>query len=299
MSLPFRHLDRIRRCFPQLEPSVYQVNRDGLMNTVVILDERWVYRYANHELARQTLHREAKLLDLVHQHVALQVPHFTWAGDDAVVYPFIPGIPLTRNRLLRSPEAIQEHLAAQLGTFLHQLHTLPLPADAVAAGVSAPGERTKAEWQAELERVQEVLFPHLWLDQKQWVAELFGPVLDGTIPVEFTPALVHGDLVSYHILVDLAVGSLNGIIDFGAADIGDPADDLAAIIITYGEQFLRRMGSHYPNLEQFLDRARFLAHHIELWWLMQGFQRNDPSWFVVHIGRAGDVMPYGWRTPAA
>jgi aminoglycoside 2''-phosphotransferase len=75
--------------------------------------------------------------------------------------------------------------------------------------------------------------------------------------------------------------------------LGDPAVDFATIINALGESFLWRMAQYYPGIVPALDRARFMASTLELQWVLGGLRTKDLSWFLVHIGRARDVMPYG------
>jgi aminoglycoside 2''-phosphotransferase len=107
----------------------------------------------------------------------------------------------------------------------------------------------------------------------------------------YDPVLIHDDLASYHILFDPTAQRINGVIDFGTAHLGDPARDFALIINVFGESVLRRMQPFYPAIEAALDRARFQAGMLELWWVMEGLRTGDPAWFTVHLGRARDVMP--------
>ncbi|HJW89486.1 MAG TPA: phosphotransferase [Anaerolineales bacterium] len=76
---------------------------------------------------------------------------------------------------------------------------------------------------------------------------------------EYEPALIHGDLASYHILLDYREMYITGVIDFGMAGVGDPASDIGGLISVYGESFVKRMLMSYPNLETYLPRARFYA----------------------------------------
>lgn len=135
--------------------------------------------------------------------------------------------------------------------------------------------------------------PLLWADQRAWLADLFAPLQRGVLDLDaFTPAFVHCDLASYHILHDSA-GRLTGVIDFGTAGSGDRAMDFSMIINNYGESFLRRISRYVPLPQDVLERARFFAGFIELEWALNGLRTQDPSWLLVHLGRARDSLPSG------
>jgi hypothetical protein len=127
MDIPSPYLTRIRACFPDLPLSTVRMNRDGLGNDVMIINEQWVFRFAKYADAKQLLQQEARVLALARQYVDMRLPLFTDMAEDFVAYALIPGEGLHFQELRMQDDAIQEHLAAQLATFLRQLHTIPLP----------------------------------------------------------------------------------------------------------------------------------------------------------------------------
>jgi aminoglycoside 2''-phosphotransferase len=106
---------------------------------------------------------------------------------------------------------------------------------------------------------------------------------------EYKPALIHGDLRPYHILINSQNCEITGVIDFGVAGVGDPASDIGTLINTYGESFVIKMKNSYPNLEEYLARARFYAQSIELHWVLLGIEMGENFWFAAHLGCARDV----------
>lgn len=293
MEIPAEYVQQIDAFLPRTSTRKLRLNRDGLVNDVVIVDDEWSFRFPKNAEGKLTLRKESQLLELVQRHITLPTPQFQWLSDDCVVYRFIPGVPLARNTFLRQHKASQARIGEQLAVFLHELHTIP--ADALAQlALDATPQPALAEWQEKLAAIERALYPYLWADQKQWIADLFAPLLDGRVDMCFQPALIHNDLASYHLLFDPALGQLNGVIDFGVAQLDDPAADFGALINTLGEEFLYPMRAHYPGLDDLLDRARFKAGYIELWWLEQGLRTNDISWYMAHIGRARPMMPVGW-----
>jgi aminoglycoside 2''-phosphotransferase len=271
------------------------INADGLANDVVIVNNARVFRFPKHAWSREALAKEAKVLELAAQYVEMPLPVFDYVREDVVSYPFVPGQTLYRDDILRLDEAGQNRLAAQVARFLQQLHTIPPdilekhnipPSDAV---------RTVADYLQMFETVQQKVYPLLMSDGREWVRRLFSPVLDNSDFLNYSGALINGDLATYHILYNPAQEQINGIIDFGTAGIGDPANDIALLINGLGESFVRRMIGFYPEIQAMLDRARFMAGALELEWILGGLRSQDNSWFVVHLGRARDVLPIGSR----
>lgn len=288
------YLERIRHLLPDLPITQVDVNNEGLVNDVVILNHEIIVRFPKADWAKAALKQETAILDLVRQHVEMPVPHFNPRGEDFVMYRMIPGEPLHRHDILRMSEDEQSHIAQQLAAFLRQLHTIPVD-EVQRHGIGASeAQRTSTAWLKLYEDVQRELFPLMMKSTQEWVHHQFEPLLrDRTWIEEYQPALIHADLAQYHILQ--TAGKINGVIDFGVGGLGDPAIDFGIIINVYGESFLQRMAQFDPQIDAALDRARFLNGTFELQWLLGGVRSKDFSWFTVHIDRARDVLPIGTR----
>ncbi len=284
------YLDRIFAWNPGLAGRPVRIDPYGLNNLVVVLDNAWVCRFPRTAESRARLAEEARLLEVVRRHVRWPVPAFITGEElDFVAYPLLPGRPLYRHDLLRLPDAAQERFAADLAGFLNQLHALP-PVE--WADLSPPPMNSIAVWPERLAALRTEVYPHLWADQHAYIEDLFAPVLDGRLDMTYTPALVHNDLAAYHLLADTANGALTGVLDFGEAGWGDPAADYAALISGYGESFVSRMTATAPAIAPLLERARFRAAYVELEWALKGVRTADPSWYLVHLGRARDSRPF-------
>jgi aminoglycoside 2''-phosphotransferase len=143
-------------------------------------------------------------------------------------------------------------------------------------------------------RIQAKVYPLLLQHQVQWAEDLFSRILSSPASFEYKPALIHGDLAPYHILFDPERSSISGVLDFGVSGIGDPALDFGTLITTYGERWIAQCAAAYPDLEQYLPRARFYAQAIELSWCLDGLATGETFWFTAHLGGARDISepPY-------
>jgi aminoglycoside 2''-phosphotransferase len=293
MEIPASYLDRMRAAFPALSLSTIRLNHDGLMNDVVIVNNEWVFRFAKDEWAKRSLLKEARILALARTFVSVDVPLFEQQEEDLVVYRLIPGEPLQRNDILQLDEPLQNHLAEQIATFLHQLHNIPHSVLEQQAIPLSDAVRSRDDWLGLFHDIEGELFPLLMTPAKDWVRQHFAPVLEGKLSLDYEPTMIHGDLAAYHLLFHRKMHRLTGVIDFGTAGRGDPATDFALIIAAFGESFLRRMAPFYPQMSHALDRARFWAGMLELQWALGGLRSHDLSWLVCHIGWARDVLPLG------
>lgn len=58
---------------------------------------------------------------------------------------------------------------------------------------------------------------------------------------EYRPTLVHNDIKGEHILVDPRSGRVTGILDWADAGIGNPAVDIAGLVLTVGKDLAERI----------------------------------------------------------
>lgn len=289
------YLTTIRAARPALDIVTAELNTDGMINAVVVVNDALVFRFPKTEAARNLQRYETALLGAIYTQLPVAVPQVEAETEQFALYRLLPGEPLYRHRLLSAVPEAQAQVLAQLGAFLAALHAIPLD------GLPVPPWRQPSQHEsarsralAHLEQVQAQLYPHLWRDQRDWIEHLYAPVVAGTLDLDgFTPCLIHADLASYHLLVTTNPWMLNGVIDFGTAGPGDPAVDVGLLLNTYGERIVRQMAATYPMSVALLDRARFFAGALELEWAVAGIRENDASMLLVHLGRARDLQPFG------
>jgi len=279
---------RVQALMPDLEITQFEINREGLINDVAIVNGQWVFRFAKTPESARILARELKILDLVRPRLELAVPAPAYRGEDAVVYPYLEGEPLLRVTLYDLEPGARARLAEQLGAFLFRLHTTE------SAGLDweippTIARHTREQIVERRSRVREIVYPLLLKHQVQWAERLFDGFLSSPEAFEYEPALIHGDLAPYHILYDPRRTRITGVIDFGVSGMGDPAQDLGILITAYGERWVRQCRAAYPGLDRLLPRARFYAQAIELEWVLLGLETGEPFWFTAHLGGARDI----------
>jgi|APFre7841882724_1041349.scaffolds.fasta_scaffold14911_2 aminoglycoside 2''-phosphotransferase len=279
---------RVKAIMPELEIQHFEINQEGLINDIAIVNKKLVFRFAKTDKYAKILDDEMKILDIIRSRIGMEVPTPIYRSQDSVVYPFLEGQPFLRETLLKLERDVQVRTAEQLGKFLHGLHTTENSGlDWEIPPTLAPVTRDK--WLDIHQRIKGKIFPLLLKHQIQWVENLFDGILSNPESFNYRPALIHGDLAPYHILFDQNNHKITGIIDFGVAGVGDPASDIGSLITAYGESFVIKMKTSYPNLEVFLPRARFYAQSIELQWVLLGIETGETFWFTAHLGGARDV----------
>lgn len=281
--------ERIRQLAPEVAVNSISLNREGLLNDVVIINGELIFRFPKHEYGFKHLKDEARILQLLQNYITLDIPAPLYVTDDCLAYRMIPGETLRRDVLMKLPNSDQQAIADQLAQFLKELHGVPINEMADFEMPMADALMKYEGWVKVYERIREKVFPLLMPHVREWVTEHFESHLAARSNFEYELRMVDTDIPPYHIMYDRQRRGINGIIDFGCAGLGDPAIDFGVIIYNYGESFLDRFYGVYPEAETYLKRARFYTGAHEVRWLLTGVERNDPWWFAVHIGSAKDL----------
>jgi aminoglycoside 2''-phosphotransferase len=280
-----KYRPRIEAICPGLVWSSATVNRDGVINDVIIVNDEVVFRFAKGKEGIRMFAHEARILARVRDALSVAVPDPFYTSDDTMAYRALPGRPLLRAELLSLSDHEQQQVADAIATMLRQLHAVDTGSDLPAT--SAPVKRET--WLKIRHMIEKHVYPLLMTHQRFWAEALFERYLRHPGLFEWEPCLVHGDLGFHHLLFRGAPPRPHGVIDFGAAGVGDPAIDLAPLCQAYGESFVSRFAAAYPASTELLPRARFYAQAIELMWAATGISKAEPFWHLAHLGGARDL----------
>ena len=243
----------IHAAFPALRFSRTRMERTGGDHLLLIVDERLAFRFPREGM--HDLRLEIAVLDRLRRKSSLAVPDYRYidpAGRFAG-YPLIEGVALTAARFAKLSGSQQAATIKRTATFLTELHALP--EQAVEWAHSWPRMWTAAEFadHALVERLPLIAkrVPHL----AEKIAAFYRAYRADLPPEE---AIVHGDLVEDHLLVDPTTGAMAGIIDFGDVALGDPAADLACFWFYGAEAIAQARRAYRPRNPDpgVFDRAR-------------------------------------------
>lgn len=284
MSPTDEQLQLIRDAMADDSAEVREEQR-GQFNDVLFVDERYVFRFPRSEPAAQDMAREIAILDIVRQRVSLPVPGPLLVQYDDLTglprfmgYEMIPGRALTYSDV---NEANREPLARQLAGFLWELHDTPLAdlPEAIETG------ELPAAWASFYRGICDQLFGYMREEARGRIARDFEAYFEDPHRYSFDTRLRHGDFGIGNILWDPEEGRVTGIIDFGSCQPGDPAQDLGALLISFGSAFVEEVYRHYPELEDMYHRAVFYTGTYTLQQAMAALRDGDDAMFEDAIAR--------------
>ena len=272
---------RLQQQFPDLEVAPLRLLDVGFGSTVVETADGIVLRIARHARAAKGHAREARLLPQLRGRLPVDIPDPRWRVEPGSAFPFgvIGYRKLSGDALV--PEDADETVEADVAAFITCLHDV--------SDVDAPSYH--ADPLQELhDTTTTVLRRVLSADELHrlttWWDELGADERFRT----FSPRLRHGDLWYENLLV--ADGRLVGVIDWGTAEYGDPAEDFDALRHV-SDDFAEAVLAAYPHADADL-RHRIERHWElrELWGVMLACELGDEDELhdAVRKLRAGPVL---------
>lgn len=277
------YLETIRQAYPDLAIETAYLNEDGQYNQVVIVNDAIVFRFARFEESVKTLRQETAILQSIQDHITLAIPNPTYQHLEGatpeqtfVGYPMIPGIPLWDEAYQQiTDESVLDRMADQLAGFLKELHAIPVHKVVPIDLINGDG---RPYWMDLYKRFQSKLFPHMSEDGQGRVVDHFMNFLDNPERFAYEPVLRHGDFGGGNVIFDEQAGQIAGVIDFGFADLGDPAIDVGGLFF-FGESFIERCFRVYPEMEEMLERVHFYRGTFALQEALYGVEHDAPEAF--------------------
>ncbi|MCW2586984.1 MAG: phosphotransferase family protein [Frankiales bacterium] len=238
-GLPLAALEaHLRQVLPELlhGPLSAQLVEGGRSNLTYVLTDgrdRWVLRRPPLGHVLETAHdmsREHRLLAALSP-TDVPVPRPLLLADRDVigapfyVMEFADGQVLRhRSQLERLDAAAATALADELVDVLVRLHRID-PEQVGLGGLGRPEgylERQLRRWSRQLESSHSRDLPEL---------ERLAQRLAGSLPASQGAAVVHGDYRLDNVVVDLATGRVQAVLDWEMATLGDPLADLASTVV--------------------------------------------------------------------
>jgi len=275
---------RVRAAFPDLEFRDVALNEKGEDHLMLVLDNRYVFRFPRHANHPTGLRLELAVLNALKGKCSLPTPDYRFVppSGEFAGYEMIVGVELTPERFGALSRPVQERVLDDLAGFLSAMHALALD-DIVAHLGEAPNPWPRAGTPADyVADGRARRLPPI----RRAMPDL-ADLVDGFYArFERRPAapprLTHSDVTCDHLLLSPSGEGLAGVIDFGDVELGDPAYDFT-YLWSYGDWAPGHVFERYALKDQapgLLERSR---------WLYARYR----------ISRLGEAIDNGWTETAA
>ncbi len=286
-SLEFM-VSAIRKNFPDLDLSHPAMMLEGCGNVLIRFGRRYVFKIPRYQSKIPDLRREIAILKAIGQE-QLPVPEYYCSrfgkGFAMAGFSYIDGTPISGFKTL------SETLKTDLKSALRKIHALQVKGGQNKASTgkkeSPWADHYSNQFKRMLARNSGLLDPEL-LDSIAGDFKYFRQsLLSG-----YSPSFIHGDFYRNNILVSADGSRLEGILDWGDAFMGgDPAIDIAAIAMDYGEQVLDYFTDGYGQFDAgFTERAKFYIRVEPIFMLDQGRLIGDEK----AIGTSLETLAYNF-----
>jgi aminoglycoside 2''-phosphotransferase len=217
-----------------------------------LVNGEWIFRFAKHDAARESLRREFCLLPKLAAHIALSIPLpeiacFDDEKNSFIAYRLLSGGELSQAVYLNLGEESRTHCAEQAAHFLNQLHRTNLE---TAASCGVLKTDYKSQYSELLKQAREFPFTDFNETEGRFVERVIEDYLESAQFSNFQPTLLHGDLSPDHLIFDDKTNRISAVIDFGDMSVGDGAWDFLWIYEDYGLDFLSRMLPVYSESDK-------------------------------------------------
>ncbi len=254
----------IRSQFPDVAFTNAELIKKGWDHDVLILDEKYIFRFAKEQLYKGSFQREVRFLNSFSISAPLRVPRYRWLSSDGTFggYEMIKGTDLTAALFQTFSAENKAAIAEAMARFLTALHAIPVQQ------IETLGFAPYGSWKEECAERQRWfkdeftrnVASKLTGDQRTFVERFAADFYYSKYDIQ--PVFGHFDLGHDHIMI--GDNSISGIIDFGDARIGDPAEEFSAFF-NYDATLATQIYALYegPTDAHFLHRA--YAHYIHKW----------------------------------
>lgn len=246
-------IQKIKKDFPKLKFSEFKQITCGFDHIILILDNKYIFRFPRDSYYKKKIKIEMKLLGNLQDSTHVSIPNYKFVVPDKSYggYRLIQGTRLTKTAFNKLNKKSQKKLAKDLSNFLTGLHTITLTE---AEEIGLVHEWTITDQIKEFNKRKRFVYSTLSRQEKIFIGKFIKKWAALSMPKKLSP--IHFDLTGDHILIDK--NKLAGIIDFGDSAIGDPASDFAWLW-TYEEKFVHNVYDNYKG-----KRDKNLLHRSKL-----------------------------------
>jgi aminoglycoside 2''-phosphotransferase len=267
----------VERCFPNLRIKQSKRLLGGWENFVLEVNNEIIFRFPINKETEKRLRTEIELLPKISGHLPVRVPdyEYVWKGDRKHPawfggYRKINGVPLSAHTLLGNEKA----LARAISGFVKQLHGIRLGRNRPRGLPAYSPEKWFQRQQVQNDRIRRIVYPVLPPKLRHASKIFWKKLLEEIAEAHFKSSLIHADLGFENILVSPSSSRLSGVLDWGYAQIGDPALDFSHLIIDraeLGHEVVRLYGSNDPG---FRKRVQWYVESEAFFDMMWGIE-ND------------------------
>lgn len=274
-----QYISQIKKHFPDFAFEQVELEQEGQFNTVLVINQEWVFRFPKYGFGIDLMNREIAVLEMLKPHLPLLIPearyiHIDWdcVRRTFMGYQMIVGQPLYRNIWATLNTEKKKEIISDLSHFLKSLHRIEEPSI-----VSVLFEADQLEkWKTMFDELSKYIFPLISPQSCKEIQAGFQKFFSDHESHLFTPVIRHGDFGPSNIIFDGEPQAVTGIIDFSSIALGDPAVDLASLSCL-GPEVMEYLPKTYPISDTIMRRMTFYKSTFALQEALAGYKTKDEN----------------------
>jgi aminoglycoside 2''-phosphotransferase len=240
---------------------------EGDNSIAFLINENIIFRFPKSDEAQRNNKKEIAALAIIAPRLNLPIPNFQYVSKQQkfIGHPIIHGENLSIKLYHSLNENFQVKIQKSIAIFLNQLHQIDLSS---VKDCKLDVMDYKEEYSADLVSAKNLIYPKLSAFEQNRITQMFATYFSHKINFNYTPALIHNDFSTDHILYEKTISEISGIIDFGDLAIGDPDYDLMYLYDSFGVDFINGLLRYYDRQQAgtLIDKLSFfsLANKIQI-----------------------------------
>ncbi|MBX4205446.1 MAG: aminoglycoside phosphotransferase family protein [Candidatus Doudnabacteria bacterium] len=241
------YIDEIRKNYPNLKFKKIKIIDEGWNNTIVKLDNRFIFRFAKTDNLFP-LKDEIRFLDYFSKFSPLEVPKYIYVPErvNFAGYKMIKGDSLEFSKYHKLSPHQQKQIQSGLAKFLNAVHSIPLK---TARKFKIKNAWVFADAVKKAKKRAKIVAKKLSPGDKKKLSEYLDKLSQSRH--SYVKSVMHQDFYEAHILYDFDKHKLAGIIDFSDVQIGDRAIDFRELWF-YGKEFMDNIFNFYGSNDKSL-----------------------------------------------
>ncbi len=270
----------IERCFPDLRVKHSRRIVTGWENFVLEVNREYIFRFPKFRQTEKRLRNEVEFLPALTNRLSTPIPNyeFVWKGDRKYPHWFggykkLEGVPASIHPFKTE---WTRPLAREISRFLKELYSVRVPHKRFQGIPRYSPEEWHRSLRQQHRKIRRIVYPLLGSELRARSSGFWRTLFADFGGADFRPRLIHGDLSTENILFDPSTLKLTGILDWGYAQVSDPALEFAHLFMhnpglgqevlklyrTHGSDFEKRV-HWYVESEPFYDIMWGVEHHWE------------------------------------
>ncbi len=270
----------IARCFPEFRIKRSRKIRTGWENFVLEVNGDVFFRFPKFRGTENRLRNEIEFLPALTNRLSTPIPNyeFIWKGDRKYPHWFGGYKKLEGVSMSIHPFKTEwtRPLAREISRFLKELYTVRVPHNRFQGIPRYSPEEWHRSLRQQHRKIRRIVYPLLGSELRARSSGFWRNLFADFGGADFRPTLIHGDLSTENILFDPSTLKLTGILDWGYAQVSDPALEFAHLFMHnpgLGKEVLKLYRTHesdfekrvhwYVESEPFYDVMWGVEHHWE------------------------------------